>query len=194
MMKHAIALTGGISTGKSTVASILKLYGFEVIDADAIAHDVLQGVAVKVAEIFGEEYVLEGVVDRKKLGGLIFSNSEAKQKLEQLVHPLIREEIMRRAERSEAQGVPYFIDIPLFYETGAYEIDKVLVVYAPREIQLERLVKRDGFCEEEAMKRIDAQMDIEEKRRRADYVIDNTKDIGYLTEQLEEFRRKIADF
>lgn len=193
-MKHAIALTGGISTGKSTVASILKLYGFEVIDADAIAHEVLQHVAGKVAEIFGEAYVKDGVVDRKRLGGLVFSDSEAKQKLEQLVHPLIRKEIMRRAERSETQGVPYFIDIPLFYETGAYDIKKVLVVYAPRETQLERLVKRDGFSEEEAQKRIDAQMDIEEKRRRADYVIDNTKDIGYLTQQLEAFRRQIADF
>ncbi len=193
-MKHAIALTGGISTGKSTVASILKLYGFEVIDADAIAHEVLQNVAAKVAELFGNDYVHDGVVDRKKLGALIFSNPEEKKKLEQLVHPLIREEIMRRAERSESQGVPYFIDIPLFYETGAYTIDKVLVVYAPRRLQLERLVKRDGFSEEEATKRIDAQMDIEEKRRRADYVIDNTKDIGYLTDQLEEFRRKLADF
>lgn len=193
-MKHAIALTGGISTGKSTVASILKLYGFEVIDADAIAHEVLQSVAGKVAELFGAEYVHDGVVDRKKLGGLVFSNPDEKKKLEQLVHPLIRQEIMRRAERSEVQGVPYFIDIPLFYETGAYDIDKVLVVYASREIQLERLVKRDGFSEEEARKRINAQMDIEEKRKRADYVIDNTKDIGYLTEQLEEFRRKIADF
>lgn len=193
-MKHAIALTGGISTGKSTVASILKLYGFEVIDADAIAHEVLQGVAGKVAELFGDEYVSDGTVDRKKLGGLVFGDPAAKRKLEQLVHPLIREEIMRRAERSETQGVPYFIDIPLFYETGAYDIDTVLVVYATRELQLERLVKRDGFSEEEARKRIDSQMDIEEKRRRADYVIDNTKDIGYLTQQLEEFRRKIADF
>lgn len=193
-MKHAIALTGGISTGKSTVASILKLYGFEVIDADAIAHEVLQGVAGKVAELFGNEYLNDGTVDRKKLGGLVFSDPAAKKKLEQLVHPLIREEIMRRAERSETQGVPYFIDIPLFYETGAYDIDTVLVVYATRELQLERLVKRDGFSEEEARKRIDSQMDIEEKRRRADYVIDNTKDIGYLTQQLEEFRRKIADF
>ena len=193
-MKHAIALTGGISTGKSTVASILKLYGFEVIDADAIAHEVLQGVAGEVAEIFGDAFVHDGVVDRKKLGGLIFSDPGAKRKLEQLVHPLIREEIMRRAERSEAQGVPYFIDIPLFYETGAYAIDRVLVVYAPREIQLERLIKRDGFSEEEARKRIDAQMDIEEKRKRADYVIDNTKDLGHLTEQLEELRRNIATF
>ena len=193
-MKHAIALTGGISTGKSTVASILKLYGFEVIDADAIAHEVLQSVAGKVSEIFGEAYVNEGIVDRKRLGGLVFSDPEARGKLEQLVHPLIRQEIMRRAERSEAQGVPYFIDIPLFYETGAYQISKVLVVYAPRETQMERLIKRDGFSEEEARKRIDAQMDIEEKRRRADYVIDNTKDIGYLTEQLEELRRKIATF
>jgi len=191
-MKHAIALTGGISTGKSTVSSILKLYGFEVIDADGIAHEVLDSVADKISTIFGAEYVAEGKVDRKKLGNLVFSHPEEKKKLEQLLHPLIRKEIERCAERSESKGVPYFIDIPLFYETGAYAIDKVLLIYAPREIQLERLIKRDGFTKEEAQKRIDAQMDIEEKRKRADYIIENTRDLGYLTDQLEEYRRKLS--
>jgi dephospho-CoA kinase len=166
-----------------------------VIDADEIAHEMLQSVAGKVAEMFGPEYVSEGRVERKKLGALVFGDPGEKKRLEQLLHPLIREEIGRRAERSESRGVPYFIDIPLFFETGAYDIKRILVVYAPKEIQLERLMKRDGFTKEEAQRRIDAQMDIEAKREKADDLIENTGDLTYLTDQLEAYRRRLsADF
>ena len=145
--------------------------------------------------IFGDEYVKNGKVDRKKLGGVIFNDKDKKKKLESLLHPLIRKEIEKRAEKSEEQGVPYFIDIPLFYETNAYNIKNVLVVYATKELQLERLVKRDGFSYEDANSRIDSQISIEEKKKLATYVVDNTKDLGHLTNELENFRRKIsADF
>ena len=191
-MKHAIALTGGIATGKSTVATLLKLHGYEVIDADALSHEILQQQASEIIRMFGPEYVEEGIVNRKKLGQLVFSHPEELKRLEGLLHPLIREAIMRRAALSEEQGVPYFVDIPLFFETRAYAIDKVLVVYAPRTLQIERAVKRDGMSEEDVLRRINAQMDIEEKRKMADYVIDNSRDIAHLSQEVETFRRTIT--
>lgn len=194
-LEYAIALTGGISTGKSTVSSILKLYKFEVIDADEISHIVLDGCWEEIIKMYGQEYVDNKKVDRKKLGKLVFDNKEERKRLEALLHPLIREEIQKRAAMSEKHKIPYFIDIPLFFETKAYDIKKVLVVYAPRELQIERTIKRDKLSFEEAQKRVDSQMSIEEKKKMATYVIENTKDIGFLTEQVEEFKRKIsADF
>lgn len=194
-MEYAIALTGGISTGKSTVSSILKLYRFEVIDADEISHIVLDECREEIIKMYGQEYVDNKKVDRKKLGKLVFDNKEERKRLEALLHPLIREEIQKRAAMSEKHKIPYFIDIPLFFETKAYDIKRVLVVYAPRELQIERTIKRDKLSFEEAQKRVDSQIDIEEKKRMATYVIENTKDIGFLTEQVEEFKRKIsADF
>lgn len=194
-LEYAIALTGGISTGKSTVSSILKLYKFEVIDADEISHIVLDGCWEEIIKMYGQEYVDNKKVDRKKLGKLVFDNKEERKRLEALLHPLIREEIQKRAAMSEKHKIPYFIDIPLFFETKAYDIKKVLVVYAPRELQIERTIKRDKLSLEEAQKRVDSQMSIEEKKKMATYVIENTKDIGFLTEQVEEFKRKIsADF
>ncbi len=191
-MQHAIALTGGIATGKSTVSTLLKLHGYEVIDADTVSHEILQQQAPAIVELFGPEYVEEGVVNRKMLGALVFADRAQLRRLEALLHPLIREEIMRRAALSEEQGVPYFIDIPLFFETGAYDVKKVLVVYAPRALQLERAMKRDNMSEQDALARINAQLDIEEKRKKADFVIDNSRDISYLSDQVEAFRRQIS--
>ncbi|MDQ1340410.1 MAG: dephospho-CoA kinase [Campylobacterota bacterium] len=194
-MEYAIALTGGISTGKSTVSNILKLYRFEVIDADEISHLVLDGCWEEIIKMYGQEYVDNKKVNRKKLGKLVFDNKEERKRLEALLHPLIREEIQKRAAMSEKHKIPYFIDIPLFFETKAYDIKRVLVVYAPRELQIERTIKRDNLSFEEAQKRVDSQIDIEEKKKMATYVIENTKDIGFLTQQVEEFKRKIsADF
>ncbi|WP_200762937.1 dephospho-CoA kinase [Nitrosophilus alvini] len=189
--KYAIALTGGIASGKSTVSSLLKLYGFSVIDADKIAHEVLDTQKDKIAEIFGSEYIKEGRVDRKALGKLIFSDKEAKKKLENLLHPIIRKRIEEESRKLERFKIPYFIDIPLFYETKAYPIKETVVVYAPAEQQIKRLVEREGYTPEEAKKRVDAQIDIEEKKRRADYVIDNSKDLKHLQKECEEFIKTI---
>ena len=135
-MKNAIVLTGGIASGKSTVSSLMQLFGFRVIDADKIAHDVLNSSSSKIASTFGDEYVNSGVVNRKKLGSLVFANKDKRLELEAIVHPKIRAEILEQASKQEKLGKPYFIDIPLFFERkGAYDIKKVLVVYTPKEIQ-----------------------------------------------------------
>lgn len=185
LFKNAIALTGGISTGKSTVCNLLKLHGFLTIDADKIAHKLLDENSSKIEEMFGKKYVENGKVLRKELGKIIFSNEENKLKLEALLHPLIKEEIIKESKIYEEQNKPYFVDIPLFFEKMHYPISKSLVVYTPKELQIQRLMKRDNIDENEAKLKISNQMDIEEKRKLADIVIDNSKDLKHLQDEVE---------
>jgi dephospho-CoA kinase len=188
---YAIALTGGIATGKSTVASLLALNGMRVIDADTISHDILDASYEWVRENFGDEFVDGTKVNRAKLGQLVFSNSEAKKKLEAFLHPKIRAEIEQRSIKQDSFKFPYLIDIPLFFENGAYDIKESVVVYVPKDIQLERFMKRNGYSKEESLRRIESQMDIEEKRKRATWIIDNSKDLKHLQRECEEFVEKI---
>ncbi|MFA5233521.1 MAG: dephospho-CoA kinase [Sulfurimonas sp.] len=188
---YAIALTGGIATGKSTVASLLALNGMRVIDADTISHGILDASYEWVKENFGDEFVEGTKVTRAKLGQLIFSNSEAKKKLEAFLHPKIRAEIEQRSIKQDSFRFPYLIDIPLFFENKAYDIKESVVVYVPKDIQLERFMKRNGYSKEESLRRIESQMDIEEKRKRATWIIDNSKDLKHLQRECEEFVDKI---
>ncbi len=185
--EYAIALTGGIATGKSTVASLLALHGLRVIDADAIAHRLLDENSAWVAETFGTQFVDKGVVDRSALGGVIFSNPQAKAELEAYLHPKIRSEIETQSAKQDAFKFPYLIDIPLFFETQHYDIANSVVVYTPKELQLERFMKRSGFGRDEALRRIESQLDIEEKKVRATWVIDNSNDLKHLQHECERF-------
>jgi dephospho-CoA kinase len=189
-LSNAIALTGGISTGKSSVCSILKLHGFSIIDADTVAHDVVDNNVDKVKELF-PDCVEDGEVDRESLAKLIFNLKSAKKKLEDLTHPLIKEEILKQAQKLEQHNVPYFIDIPLFYETKSYDIPKVVVVYAPASTQIQRLTERDGINKYYAQKKLDNQMDIEEKKKLATFVIDNSSDIKHLQDEVEKLVAQI---
>ena len=185
LFKNAIALTGGISTGKSTVCNLFKLHGFLTIDADVIAHKLLDENSNKIASMFGEQYVQNGKVIRKELGKIIFSNEENKLKLEALLHPLIKEQIIKESKIFEEQNKPYFVDIPLFFEKMSYPIPKSLVIYTPKELQIQRLMKRDNIDENEAKLKISNQMDIEEKRKLADMVIDNSQNLKHLQAEVE---------
>ena len=185
LFKNAIALTGGISTGKSTVCNLFKLHGFLTIDADVIAHRLLDENSNKIASMFGEQYVQNGKVLRKELGKIIFSNEENKLKLEALLHPLIKEQIIKESKIFEEQNKPYFVDIPLFFEKMSYPIPKSLVIYTPKELQIQRLMKRDNIDENEAKLKISNQMDIEEKRKLADMVIDNSQNLKHLQKEVE---------
>ena len=185
LFKNAIALTGGISTGKSTVCNLFKLHVFLTIDADKIAHKLLDENSHKIASMFGEQYVENGKVLRKELGKIIFSNEDNKLKLEALLHPLIKEEIIKESKIFEEQNKPYFVDIPLFFEKMHYPIPKSLVIYTPKNLQIERLMKRDNIDENEAKLKISNQMDIEEKRKLANLVIDNSKDLKHLQNEVE---------
>jgi len=187
----AIALTGGIATGKSTVASLMKLHGIAIIDADAIAHELLDEHSTKIAEMFGEEFVRKDRVMRTELGKIIFSNEKKKAELEAFIHPLIRVEIENRAAVYDSRNFPYLIDIPLFFENEAYDIKESVVVYTPPAVQLERYMKRNKIDENEAMIRIKSQMPIDEKKSKASYIIDNSLKLRHLQEEVENFVDKI---
>jgi len=191
LFKNAIALTGGISTGKSTVCSLFKLHGFLTIDADKIAHKLLDKNSHKIEEMFGAQYVENGKVLRKELGKIIFSNEKNKLKLEALLHPLIKEEIIKESKVFEEANKPYFIDIPLFFEKMHYPIPKSLVIYTPKDIQIQRLMKRDNISQEEAELKISNQMDIEKKKELADLIIDNSKNLKHLQKEVEKIIREI---
>jgi len=185
--EYAIALTGSIATGKSTVASLLALNGMRVIDADTISHEILDASASWVAETFGKEYLRLGKVDRPKLGELVFSNDSDKKTLEDFLHPKIRAEILKRSEKQDKLQFPYLIDIPLFFENNSYDIKTSVVVFTPADVQLERFMKRNGYSEEESLKRIATQLPIQEKKERATWVIDNSKNLKHLQQECETF-------
>ncbi|SFV57200.1 Dephospho-CoA kinase [hydrothermal vent metagenome] len=191
--KYAVVLTGSIGTGKSSVAKILLQRGFSVIDADKIAHRVLDEQKETIVQMFGEHLLVAERVDRKALGAIVFADVKKRKKLEALLHPLIYEQIYNQAIDLDEKKYPYFIDIPLFFETKRYPIDKVLVIYAPQEKQLQRLMHRDAMPEEEAWQRITTQIDIEEKARNAGYVIDNSGTLSELEQEtlhvLEEIQK-----
>ena len=191
--KNAVVLTGGIATGKSSVAKIFAAFGYTIIDADTIAHEILNVQQQSIAEIFGKRFVVSGKVDRKALGALVFPDSAQRKKLEALLHPLIRQEIERRANEEEQHRKPYLVDIPLFFESGHYPIEKTLVVYAKEQQQLERLVLREGYSKEEALARIHSQMSIEEKRNLGQCVIDNSGTLTQLQQECERVKKEIED-
>jgi len=185
--EYAIALTGSIATGKSTVASLLALNGMRVIDADTISHEILDASVSWVEETFGVEYIRLSKVDRAKLGSYVFSDERAKKILEDFLHPKIRAEIVKRSEKQDKLKFPYLIDIPLFFENNNYNIEDSVVVFTPSDIQLERFMKRNGYSKEESLKRIGMQLPIEEKKSRATWVIDNSKNLKHLQQECEDF-------
>jgi len=189
--KYAIVLTGGIATGKSSVAKIFKEFGFYIIDADKIAHKILNSSYLPIRELFGAKYIKNQKVDRKALGQLIFSNSLAKKRLEELLHPLIYKEIKRVSVEQDSYKKPYIIDIPLFFETNRYPIDKSIVVYISQKKQLIRLINRDACTVQEAQQRINSQMNIEIKRLKATYLIDNSRDLKFLQEECDRVKELI---
>jgi dephospho-CoA kinase len=191
--QYAVGLTGGIATGKSSTTMLLSLHGFRYIEADKIAHDILDTHSGAIALLFGAQFVKGGKVDRAALGKMIFAEPDKKLALENFMHPLIYKEIERQSEELDNFKYPYLVDIPLLYETNRYPIEKSIVVYAPKEIQLERLMKRDGYDEYEARQRIESQMDIEDKKIRATYVIDNSADLKHLQRECARVKDEILE-
>jgi dephospho-CoA kinase len=192
-----IGLTGGIATGKSTVAKLLMEHGASLIDLDAIAREVVhpgQPSLLRIAEQFGQAILQEdGTLDRKRLGSIIFADPAQRKALEAIIHPAIRAVMKARMDDHErrCQDKLVVVDVPLLYESGleAY-FQEIMVVYVPKEIQLQRLIQRDKLTEEEAQRRLNAQMDIEEKRNKADIVIDNSDSLIQTKQQIDRFWRE----
>lgn len=205
-----VGLTGGIGTGKSTVARMLAALGARVIDADAIVHE-LQApgtpLLARIAEAFGSAMLRpDGALDRERLGKLVFSDPAARKRLNELVHPAVGVEMVRRLEAARAAGVPLVVlDIPLLLEgrtaraaqparaaTASDLVSEVIVVYAPEAAQIERQVSRDGATAEHAAERVRAQLSIEEKRKLADHVIDNSGTLADTERQVRELYAKLV--
>ncbi len=196
---RVIGLTGGIATGKSTVAEILRELGANVVDADAVAHEVTApGTTAlqEIAERLGAEFVREdGSLDRARLAKVVFGDAHRREVLNGIVHPRVRAAMLERCRQLAQEGVAVAIlDVPLLLEAeGRYPVDEIWVVYATENLQLTRLMQRNGLSEADARARIAAQMPIEEKRRLADVVIENTGNLKFLRAQVErEFRRLLG--
>ncbi|MBY3622182.1 dephospho-CoA kinase [Acinetobacter sp. CUI P1] len=186
-----IGLTGGIASGKSTVSALLVSKGARLVDADVIAREVmLPGHEVLAAAVkqFGSEILFpDGTLNRGKLGDIVFQDPAALQALNNLTHPAIRREIKDRMNSMEEEDPKKLIivDIPLLFESGLESMfHEILVVYVPREVQIARLMERNGLSLEQAEARLNAQMDIETKRNKADYIIDNSGELAHTEQQV----------
>ena len=188
-----VGLTGGISSGKSTVSSYLKQLKIPVIDADEVARKVVepnsQG-AKEIRKAFGSDvFEKDGTLNRQKLGELVFSNVENRQKLDELLQPLIKIMILDEIEEYRQKGEKMIVlDLPLLFEKQYEELcEEIIVVYVPKELQIERLMKRNQYTKQEALSRIDSQLSIEEKRKRATVLFDNQGTIQQLYHQVEQW-------
>ncbi|WP_068545045.1 dephospho-CoA kinase [Thalassotalea crassostreae] len=194
MSDLVIGLTGGIGSGKTTIANMFAEYGVDIIDADIVAREVVAIGSVALAQIaehFGKDFLLaDGNLDRTKLRHRVFANEQDKQWLNALLHPLIRDTMQQQCEAAKS---PYcFLVAPLLIENGINKsVDKVLVVDVLPETQISRTVKRDNNTVEQVQKILDAQVTREKRLAHADFVVDNNgTDIELLKPQIEDLHRQ----
>lgn len=191
-MTRILGITGGIATGKSTVVNVFREYGFPIVDGDVIAREIVApnqpGLSV-IIQTFGREILnQDGTLDRKKLGSFIFADSNKRQKLDEILEPILRHEISQQIATAKKQADLVIADIPLLYE-AAYEgeVDQVAVVYVPEKIQIQRLMQRDQLTEVQAKQRISSQLSIEEKKTKADIIFDNQQTKQKTRQQVESW-------
>jgi len=188
-----IGLTGGIASGKSTVAHMLEEMGSHVIDFDMLARRVVEPgrpAWKKIVDYFGRDILQgSGEIDRKRLSRIIFGNSEKRKRLEGFTHPFIADEFTGQVDEIASSDPDAIINavVPMLFEAGMQALfHKVVVVYIPREEQIKRLIERDGISEGDAVNILNAQMHIDEKIRQADFIINNENSI-------EETKRQVHD-
>ncbi|WP_419892772.1 dephospho-CoA kinase [Oceanobacillus kimchii] len=191
-MTVVIGLTGGIASGKSTVSSMFQAKKFPVIDADLIAREVVEPgerAYDQVVEVFGKEIIKDDhKINRPKLGSIIFTDEDKRKQLNAIVHPAVRSRMLSKRDDYIKKGMPCVVlDIPLLFESNlTHLVDKTLVVYVDEDVQLSRLMKRNGYSEKEASDRIKAQMPLKEKANLADILIDNNHSIEETKVQLDQ--------
>jgi dephospho-CoA kinase len=195
---HLFGLTGGIATGKSTVAARWRAHGVPVLDADEIAREVVapgsEGLRA-IVESFGQEVLgTDGALDRKRLGRLVFSDEDARRRLNAITHPRIHGRALELADdlrRAGEQLACY--EAALIVENGAADRFRPLVVVAcPEEVQLERILARDGATRDDALARIRAQMPLSDKVSAADFVIDSNGPTGQSARQADDVLRAVC--
>ncbi|OWZ83316.1 dephospho-CoA kinase [Natranaerobius trueperi] len=194
-----IGLTGGIASGKSTVLKMLADLGSITIDADQISREATKKGSQalnEIKEVFGKEYIdKNGKLKREALGDEIFNDKLAKERLEQILHPKIDIQMKYLIDKyqKEYPSKLIVVDIPLLYEVGKEEqFNEVWVVWVDFKTQLERLMKRNDLSYKEAKNRVRAQMPLDEKRKKADRVIDNSGSINHTNRQVKELFNKVS--
>lgn len=193
-----VGLTGGVATGKSTVAKMFTRCGAVVIDADELAREVVKpGKPAwrKIVKTFGKGVLNpDRTINRQALGDIIFSQPGKRRALERIIHPPVAREQMRLTRQAARKNpnVVVIYDVPLLFEAGIDKrVDRTIVVTADRETQIARLKQRNGLTRTEALRRIKSQMPLAEKRRRADYVFNGTCDRRVLSTQARTIYRTI---
>ncbi len=186
MMQNSkiIGITGGIASGKSTLCTLLSNMSYTIINTDNITHDLYtkgnKGYK-KILEIFGEKILdKDRNIDRKRLGNIVFNDKKKMLQLEDLIHPLVMEEVLNKVEKTDEKII--FVEIPQLFEaydkvTQYINFYEIWLIYVDEKEQLKRLIKRDNLSKEEAIKRINSQMSLEEKKLKADFLIENNGNI-----------------
>ena len=189
-----IGLTGGIASGKSTVSRYLASLGIEVIDGDLLAREVLvlyPEILLYLKDTYGDLIFQKGELDRRTLGRIIFQDEKKKKAYLDIIMPKIIEEARKRLKEAKESFV--VLDAALLFEEGLEkDVDITVTVFVPYEVQLERLLKRDSLTVSEAVSRIRSQMPLEEKRRRADHVVDNSGSREETYQQINEILKSLG--
>lgn len=190
-----LGLTGGIGTGKSTVANMLKKRGIPVVDTDLISREVIEypEIIEKIKlEISNEVFDFNNKLDRKKMSEIVFKNQEKLKKLNEIMHPEILKKMWLEVEKLKKNHKIIVLDIPLLFEINMEkEVDKILLIYASKEIQLKRIMERDCRSREEAIKIINSQIPLYKKREKSDYIIQNNDSLENLGKKLEKILEKL---
>ncbi|MBP9510357.1 MAG: dephospho-CoA kinase [Fusobacteriaceae bacterium] len=189
-----LGLTGGIACGKTTISIIFKKLGIKVIDADKVAREVIElpEIVNQIKKNYGDEVFINGKLDRKKLREIIFNDKEKIMKLNSIIHPKVIDIFKEEYNKNKFSDEIIVFDIPLLFEVGLEKYcNKTIVVYVNEEIQIKRVMERDNSSRELAKKIIDAQMDLFEKVKMADYAIENNSSVNELEKKVKNIIESI---
>ena len=193
LKKTIVGLTGVIGSGKSTVTNYLTSLGYQVVDSDKIVENLYQQIKVikLIEENFGKNCILDNQINRKVLGELVFNNQDKREKLNNLIHPLVKKEIKKQI--NEINQPLIFVDVPLLYEAHFEDLfDETMVIYANTNQIIKRLITRDHLNQEQALAKINSQMEMIKKCSLADFIIDNSLDLCYTYKQINELIEKLS--
>lgn len=193
-----LGITGGVGTGKSTVSKLFgELFGIKIIDADKLSREAADSKEVldKIAKTFGKEYVKDGKMDRAAMGKLVFQNEKMREKLNNIIHPVVHKNYYKLRDQYMKDGEEFIVyDCPLLIEAGLIaDVDDIIVVYLEKSEAVKRVMQRNNLSEKDALNMINAQMDIDEKTEYADYIIYNDGTLEDLKEAVISLFEEIKE-